>query len=107
MRSTGSQNHLMRYGDCRYRHTRRLLIRRLNPRTGAAGGAIKHITDRLVDDTRNGLTLDRQADLHREIAVALNEVLSSIHRINHPYPVLLQTILGVGRFLGEDSIVRE
>jgi hypothetical protein len=59
----------------------------------------------LINHTGDALAVYRQADLHGEIPIALNEVLRSVHGIDHPDALFFQTSLGIGRFLSQDAVI--
>jgi hypothetical protein len=61
----------------------------------------------LVHNTDDTLAVFDQSDLHREIAVTLDEACCTVERINHPYTSLLEPSISVDGFFSKYSIARK
>ena len=57
----------------------------LDPCSAAMNGAIEHARQRLIDHAKDALAILSEADLDCEIAVAVDETVRAVERIDHPH----------------------
>src|SRR6185369_8466728 len=107
MRAAGSQSHGRHDSRIRDRRLLGFKLRTLDPRSCAAHGPIKHPRQRLINHTQHALSFFGQSNLNREVAVAVDEAVGAVERIDHPDARFIQPSFGVDRFFRKDSIVRK
>src|SRR6266516_445364 len=77
----------------------------LDPRSASLHGAIQKPGQWLIDNTENGLAIHRQPNLHGKVAVAFDETVGSVQRIDHPDAPLFQSAICVEGLFRENAII--
>ena len=105
VRTADGDAHLGRVGRLADSKRDRLAVAFAKPRARAARRIEDPSARRLIDDPEPRDAVDGKADHDGELAVALDELLGAVHRVDDPEAVVREPPLRVGRLLGEDAVV--
>ena len=86
MRAAGGQTHFVRVVVGTDSCLLRIKTRALDPAATSFHGAIQHSGKRLVNHAQHRFAIHRQANLNCKVAVALDETVGAVERVNHPHP---------------------
>src|SRR5690348_2611869 len=107
MRSTRGETHVSESLSIGNMNALGFSLRPLDPRATADNGAIQRVRKRQINHRDYGRAFFDETDLHGEVAVAVDEAVRAVERIDQPHARLAQAALGVDRLFGENTVARE
>ena len=80
----------------------RLTVQMSSP---AGVGGKGFTADRVMQHPQHRPAFFHQRHAHHKMGHALDKLLGAVQRVHHPYPVLIQPLIGVGGLLGKPAVI--